>query len=404
MIGTDWRDSEPWWPEEPDPPPGAPNVVLIVLDDVGYAQLGCYGSDIDTPVIDALAAGGVRLANFHTTALCSPTRSCLLTGRNHHRNAMGRVADLAMGYPGYWGQIPIENGFLSEILGQEGYASYAVGKWHLTPDEDTHMGASRRTWPLGRGFDRWYGFHGGETHQFAPALYHDNHAVAPPGTFEDRLPPERGPGRSGHRVPGRPAGRRRSAPVLPVLRQRGLPFPPPAAGGVGAALPGPVRRRLGRVARAHLLPPAGHGPGARGHRAVAAPALGAGLGRPGSRRPGGGGTVHGVLRRLPVPHRRPDRPGARLHRPARRARQHPGDGGVGQRGQRRGRGPGVDQRRPADQPGPGRSSRAASAHRRDRHPQHPQQLPVGLDDGRQHARSGAGSARCTRAAWPIPAS
>ncbi len=183
-VGRDWRDSQPWWPDEPTPPEGAPNVVLVVLDDVGYAQLGCYGSDIETPIIDGLAAAGVRLANFHTTALCSPTRSCLLTGRNHHRNAMGRVADLAMGYPGYWGQIPIENGFLSEILSQEGYAAYAVGKWHLTPDEDTHMGASRRTWPLGRGFDRWYGFHGGETHQFAPALYHDNHAVAPPGTYE----------------------------------------------------------------------------------------------------------------------------------------------------------------------------------------------------------------------------
>ena len=118
VIGQDWRDSRPWWPAEVDPPEGAPNVVLVVLDDVGYAQLGCYGSDIDTPTIDGLAADGVRLANFHTTALCSPTRSCLLTGRNHHRNAMGRVADLAMGYPGYWGQIPIENGFLSEMLGQ----------------------------------------------------------------------------------------------------------------------------------------------------------------------------------------------------------------------------------------------------------------------------------------------
>ena len=87
-------------------------MLLIVLDDVGYAQLGCYGSDISTPNIDRLAADGVRLANFHTTALCSPTRSCLLTGRNHHRNGMARVADLAVGYPGYWGMIPRENGFL----------------------------------------------------------------------------------------------------------------------------------------------------------------------------------------------------------------------------------------------------------------------------------------------------
>ena len=187
-MGRDWRDSTPWWPPESSPPPDAPNVLIIVLDDVGYAQLGCYGSDISTPTIDRLAAEGVRLANFHTTALCSPTRACLLTGRNHHRNGMGRVADLAMGYPGYWGMIPRENGFLPEILRANGYASYAVGKWHLTPDDEVHMAASRASWPLGRGFDRWYGFHGGETHQFNPALYHDNHAVLPPRTIEEGYP------------------------------------------------------------------------------------------------------------------------------------------------------------------------------------------------------------------------
>jgi arylsulfatase len=157
----------------------------MVLDDVGFAQLGCYGSDIATPAIDGLAAGGVRLANFRTTALCSPTRACLLTGRNHHRSGMGRVADLASGFPGYWGKPPRENGFLSEILRAHGYATYAVGKWHLTPEDETHMAASRSTWPLGRGFDRWYGFHGGETHQFVPALYHDNHSVRPARSIED---------------------------------------------------------------------------------------------------------------------------------------------------------------------------------------------------------------------------
>jgi arylsulfatase len=184
-IGRDWRDSEPWWPPEPSPPEGAPNVVLMVLDDVGFAQLGCYGSDIATPAIDRLAADGVRLANFRTTALCSPTRACLLTGRNHHRSGMGRVADLASGFPGYWGKPPRENGYLSEILRSNGYATYAVGKWHLSPEDETHMAASRATWPLGRGFDRWYGFHGGETHQFVPALYHDNHSVRPARSIED---------------------------------------------------------------------------------------------------------------------------------------------------------------------------------------------------------------------------
>jgi arylsulfatase len=185
VIGDDWRESTPWWPELPSPPDGAPNVVLVVLDDVGFAQLGCYGSDIATPTIDRLAHQGVRLTNFHTTALCSPTRACLLTGRNHHRNGLGRVADLAVGFPGYNGEVPRENGFLSEILRQQGYATYAVGKWHLTPDDETNMAAPRHSWPIARGFDRWYGFHGGETHQFVPALYHDNHSISPPRSVEE---------------------------------------------------------------------------------------------------------------------------------------------------------------------------------------------------------------------------
>jgi arylsulfatase len=179
VIGSTWRDSVPWWPPDPTPPPGAPNVVLIVLDDVGYAQLGCYGSDLDTPNIDGLAGAGVRLANFHTTALCSPTRACLLTGRNHHSCGMGRITDLAIGYPGYYGRIPRVHGFLPEILGTVGYMTCAVGKWHLTPENETHMAASRDSWPCGRGFQRWYGFHGGETHQFFPELFEDNHAVDP---------------------------------------------------------------------------------------------------------------------------------------------------------------------------------------------------------------------------------
>ncbi len=179
-IGRDWRESDPWWPPVPTAPEGAPNVLLVVLDDVGYAQLGCYGGPIETPVVDRLAAEGVRLANFRTTALCSPTRACLLSGRNHHRCSMGRVADLAIGFPGYWGRPAREHGFLSEVLRAQGYATYAVGKWHLTPENEANAAAPRDTWPLGRGFDRWYGFHGGETHQFVPALFEDNHPRRPP--------------------------------------------------------------------------------------------------------------------------------------------------------------------------------------------------------------------------------
>jgi arylsulfatase len=177
VIGRYRSESVPAWPEDPRPPDGAPNVVIVVLDDVGFAQIGCFGSDLDTPVLDGLAASGLRYTNFHTTALCSPTRACVLTGRNHHSNHMGRIIDLATGFPGYDSRIPAENGMLPEMLTPHGYAAYAVGKWHLTPADETHLGATRVRWPLGKGFERFYGFMDGETNQFAPSLVEDNHFV-----------------------------------------------------------------------------------------------------------------------------------------------------------------------------------------------------------------------------------
>ena len=180
VIGRYFDESTPSWPEPVRAPSGAPNVVIVVLDDVGFAQLGCFGSDIATPTFDRLAAEGLRYSNFHTTALCSPTRSCVLTGRNHHSNGMGRVIEIAAGYPGYNSRIPFANGFLSEMLVEAGYAAYAIGKWHLTPEDECHSGASRARWPLGRGFERFYGFMSGETHQFVPNLINDNHLVSPP--------------------------------------------------------------------------------------------------------------------------------------------------------------------------------------------------------------------------------
>ena len=183
VIGRYHWESTPWWP--PIERADGPNVVLVVLDDVGFAQVGCFGSDIETPHLDALAARGLQYTNFHTTALCSPTRACLLTGRNHHSNGMGRIMELAMGFPGYHARIPRENGFLPEILTDRGWAAWAVGKWHLTPEDEGHLGARRDRWPLGRGFERWYGFFHGENHQFHPALFHDNHHVRPPATPEE---------------------------------------------------------------------------------------------------------------------------------------------------------------------------------------------------------------------------
>src|SRR6202045_3409294 len=131
VIGRTADESSPAWPTVPRAPKDSPNVLFIVLDDTGFGQLGCFGSPIATPNLDALAAGGLLYSNMHTTALCSPSRSCIITGRNHHANAHAAINELATGYPGYNGQIPFENGFLSAILLQHGYNTYLVGKYHL---------------------------------------------------------------------------------------------------------------------------------------------------------------------------------------------------------------------------------------------------------------------------------
>ncbi len=185
VIGRTVENSEPAWPQPPRARPAAPNVLFIVLDDVGFGQLGCYGSPIRTPNIDRLAANGLRFANMHTTALCSPSRSCMLTGRNHHSNGMACITEGATGYPGSNGLIPFENGFLSEILLPHGYSTFALGKWHLTPSEQCSAAGPYDRWPLGRGFERFYGFLGGDTHQYYPDLVHDNHQVRPPRTPEE---------------------------------------------------------------------------------------------------------------------------------------------------------------------------------------------------------------------------
>jgi arylsulfatase A-like enzyme len=185
VIGRTFDKSEPAWPEPKRAKEGAPNVLFIVLDDVGFGQLGCYGSPIKTPVMDTLAENGLRFNNMHTTALCSPTRSCILTGRNHHSNAMACITEGSTGFPGYNANIPFENGFLSEILLENGYSTYAVGKWHLTPADQISAAGPYDRWPLGRGFERFYGFMGGETHQYYPELVYDNHQVEPPKTPEE---------------------------------------------------------------------------------------------------------------------------------------------------------------------------------------------------------------------------
>lgn len=174
-IARTVQESVPAWPSSPQWPTDPLNVITIVLDDVGFAQLGCYGSSISTPAIDSLAAEGARFANFHATALCSPTRAALLTGRNHHSVGVGFLADFDSGFPGYRGAVDPSVPMLPEMLREHGYANYAVGKWHLTPPADLSPAGPFRQWPTGRGFDRYYGFLGGEEDQWAPELWEDQH-------------------------------------------------------------------------------------------------------------------------------------------------------------------------------------------------------------------------------------
>ena len=184
-IGRTLADSEPHFAEPPHPGDDAPNVVIVLLDDTGFAQFGCYGSDIDTPNVDALAGGGVQFTNFHVTPLCSPTRASLLTGRSQHAVGMRGVSNWRTGFPNQLGHISNSAATIAEVLGAEGYATFCAGKWHLAPTQDTSAAGPFDQWPLGRGFDRFYGFLEGETDQFHPELVRDNSPIDQPATPEE---------------------------------------------------------------------------------------------------------------------------------------------------------------------------------------------------------------------------
>ena len=185
VIGRTANESTPWWPEPKRTAKNTPNVVVILFDDLGFSHFGCYGSTIETPSIDRLAANGIRFSNFHTTPLCSPTRACLLTGRNHHTVGMGVISNMTNGYPNRRGNITRHAATIAEMLSEEGFATFCVGKWHLAQTADTSTAGPLEQWPLQRGFDRFYGFLEGETDQFYPQLTYDNHYVDPPFGPED---------------------------------------------------------------------------------------------------------------------------------------------------------------------------------------------------------------------------
>ena len=186
-IKLDVRDSKPDWGAFLDnkAPKNAPNVLVILYDDTGQAAWSAYGGRINMPTLDRLAKNGLTYSQWHTTAVCSPTRSTFLTGRNHHQNGCGSISESAVGFPGYSGHIPKENATLATVLRDAGWSTFWIGKNHNVPVDAFDIGGSKKAWPLGLGYDRFYGFIGGETNQWYPELIEDNHFVDQPYQPED---------------------------------------------------------------------------------------------------------------------------------------------------------------------------------------------------------------------------
>jgi arylsulfatase len=179
VIGRTFKDSTPPKRQWPTAPAGAPNVVVVLLDDVGFGAAGTFGGLIPTPTLDMLAQDGLRYNRFHTTAMCSPTRASVLTGRNPHAVGWGVVSELSTDYDGYIGQIPKSAATVAEVLRQHGYATSAWGKWHNTAVWETSVNGPFDHWPTGEGFEHFYGFMGGEMDQYEPELFENTSHVEP---------------------------------------------------------------------------------------------------------------------------------------------------------------------------------------------------------------------------------
>jgi arylsulfatase len=178
-IGLDAKDSKPYWPPQVVPPKGAPNILLIMTDDAGYGVAGTFGGVIPTPALDRIANMGLRYTQFHSTALCSPTRAALITGRNHHSTGFGVVAEQATGFPGYDSILGPNNASVGAILKQNGYATSWFGKNHNTPAFQYSVAGPYDQWPSGMGFDYFYGFMGGDSNQWQPYLFQDHTQIFP---------------------------------------------------------------------------------------------------------------------------------------------------------------------------------------------------------------------------------
>lgn len=183
-IGQTYKDSTPSYPRPVKAATGSPNVLIVLLDDVGFGMAGTFGGPVPTPSLDKLAANGLKYNRFHTTALCSPTRAALLAGRNHHSVGTGVIIEMGTGYPGYTGIIPRSTALVPAILRDNGYATAMFGKWHNTPEMEISPAGPFDRWPTGLGFEYFYGFNQGEADQYHPTLYRNTTPVAPPKTPE----------------------------------------------------------------------------------------------------------------------------------------------------------------------------------------------------------------------------
>jgi hypothetical protein len=179
VINDTAADSKPYWPPMVVPPKGAPNVLLIMTDDQGYGVTSTFGGIFPTPAMDRIAKAGLRYTQFHTTALCSPTRAALITGRNHHSSGFGVISEQATGYPGYDSVIEKNCATIGEILKENGYATSWFGKNHNTPTYVYSLSGPFDQWPSGMGFQYFYGFMGGETNQWQPYLFQDHTQIYP---------------------------------------------------------------------------------------------------------------------------------------------------------------------------------------------------------------------------------
>src|SRR5512143_2539269 len=179
VIKEDAKDSKPWWPPTVVPPKSAPNVLLIMTDDSGYGVPSTFGGVIPTPALDRIAKNGLRYTQFHSTALCSPTRAAIITGRNHHAVGFGVISEMSTGYPGYDSIIGPENATIGRVLSDNGYGTAWFGKDHNTPFYQSSQAGPFDQWPTGMGFDYFYGFVGGDASQWEPNLFRNTTAIYP---------------------------------------------------------------------------------------------------------------------------------------------------------------------------------------------------------------------------------